>query len=229
MPAIKDGLILSGAAAVPSLGLTKTQDDEYSALQNVRGYARFASKRKGVQGMVTCAYSVLGIFDLKIDGDAYSPDKILVYLRDGSISLYDPTELMVLFEWLFDSTIPLYLQSPNLDWWDVTPAALTGFVPCNGVSAPASSLSADLFIPGNALFGFVASSTKIYRMFVDDQTNPGVPSLATREYGIASAVTSYSSTQAFATGFGPVFQNAASLKNYRLNIGNGGVIQLTQV
>ncbi len=218
----KNQKLLQGFNANPNSGLSKTDDDEYSYLQNVRGYSGFGSKRRGVVGMTTLSYGIMGIF-----GDASSPDKILVYTQDGNVTLFDPTELTVQFEFLFNTTSKLILQSPNLDWWDITPDATTGIIPAIGVVAPASSLSADLFVQNNALFGFQASSTKIYRMFIDISTNPLIPVAATRQYGTASAVINYSTDLAFATGYGPVIQDNL-LRSFRINVANGGYVQATQ-
>lgn len=219
-------LLLAGFSTGSNVGLTKTRDDEYSNLQNVRGNFLFGSKRRGVQGMVTLSYAILGIFDLKIDGDASSPDKIAVYDGSGSIVIYNPTELIVLFEFLFASSIYLNLQSPNLDWWEVYPDATTGILQCNGIAAPATTISSDTFIPVNALYGFTASSTKIWRLFVDLQ-NISNPAISVREYGPSSAVTTYSSVQAYTTGSGPVFQDNL-LRNHRLRVANGGFLELIE-
>jgi hypothetical protein len=219
--------LLTGFTAVSNVGLTKTKDSEYSNLQNVRGNFKFGSKRRGVQGMVTLSNAVLGIFDLKIDGDADSPDKIAVYDGAGNIILYDPTELTVLFEWLFASTVYLNLQSPDLNWWEVYPDATTGILKCNGVAAPASTTSTDLFIPNNALYGFVASTTKIYRVYVSIE-NINQPRVAVKQYGNSSAVTTYTSVVGYTTGSGPVFQDNL-LRNHRLRVLNGGFLNIIQV
>lgn len=226
----KQETLLSGFSSGSNVGLTKTRDGEYSVLQNVRGNFKFGSKRRGILGIDVLDNGVLGIFDLKIDGDAASPDKIAVYDGAGDIILYDPSEFNVLFEFLFESGVYLNLQSPDLDWWEVYPDATTGILQCNGIVAPGTTISADLPVPSNALFGFQASSTKIYRLFVDveELDTEFIPFIAIEEYSSYASTFTYSSVQAFTTGYGPVFEDSLS-RNQRLSVANGGILNIVEI
>ncbi len=221
--------VLTNFAAVPDVGELKREKGEYANLQNVRGWGGFGAKRRGVQNFPRALDSgIMGMFDLKIDGEPLSPDKILVVTQGGDYVLYDFTELISVFDFLFDAGVALYLQSPNLGWWDITPTTgdAGGLINPLGVAAPSSSISADLSVDVNQLFGF-EDSTGIWRMYVDT-SNPVVPSLSTKRYSTASSITGYTSTVAFATGVGPCFQTT-DLQRWRLTIDNSGILTLTSI
>lgn len=222
----KDKLLLQGFSSKPYTGLTKTDDHEYSVLQNVSGFGGFGAKRRGIQGMATLSSGILGIFDLKVDGDADSPDRFMVYLYNGTVVIYEPSELTVLFEYLFESTITINLQAPNLTCYSLIPDTSDGTLILTEIATPGTLTSSDLFVSATDLLGFVASTSKIYRLMINTSITP--PALAVREYGTASSVTSYSTALSFAAGYGPIFQSN-DLINYRLGVNNSAELILTEV
>jgi hypothetical protein len=212
--------ILHDFSAKPDQGNLKRQAGEYAFMQNVRGWGQRGKKRQGVQTRATLEFGVMGIFDIKVDGDPLSPDKILVYDNNGSIILYDWSELISIFDFLFDTGSELDLQSPDLNWWKVA-VDVSGAITVTGIAAPGTTISSDLFVAQNALFGFKFSTT-ISRLYIQAGT------IKTGIFGPSTPVTSYTTAQSFETGFGPVFQDG-NLDNFRLSVDNTGSLNSTQV
>ncbi len=200
---------------------------EYESLQNIRGYGGLGTKRQGVQPRLTLSYGVMGMCDLKVDGDPTSPDRILVVDANGSFILYDYSEFLASFAYLFATGIKLNLQSPDLNWWALTVNSSTGAINVTGIAAPTGALSADQSIRQDELYGF-AFATGIWRLSVV-ATGLGTPSIQTREYALSSATTTYSTAVSFNTGYGPVFQDDTGTQRWRLSIANGGATQITSI
>lgn len=212
------------------MGKLKTDDGQYSVLQNVRGWGGLGSKRRGVRTSARMSSGIMGIFDLKSEGDAATLDKILVVTANGDLNLFDYSELITVFDYLIEDGAGLVLQSANLSWWDIDPASGNGVIRTEGVAAPSSPRSTDLNIQQGQLFGF-ADSSGIWRRFVFEQvgiSGSKIGFLRGRRYALHEATTSYSSDLAFSTGVGPVFQTA-ELQRWRWTISNSGISRLTSI
>ena len=110
---------------------------------------------------------------------------------------------------LFDTGKRLLLQSQDLNWWDVTPG--DDGVPINTVlaSAPSVILSANLLVAYGKVLAFKRSVSNFQRLTAD-QFAMG---WATESLGsVPFYSTLYSSDQAFAYGYGPVFTDSATNK-----------------
>ena len=199
------------------MGLLKRAPGEWQVLQNLRGWGDRIKRRQGTRTSVTLDTGIMGIFDLAVDGDPLSPEKILVIGFDGTFNLYDFSELVSIFDYLFSTSTLLYLQSPDLNWWDVTPDSGTGIISPEVVAAPGTTITSDLNVFQNQLFGFL-DSTGVWAISVGTQGSP-----VTSRYGLASGETLYTSTQAFESGFGPVFQDNL-LTRWKLGINNAGAL-----
>lgn len=213
-------LILKGFTQSPDTGLLKNGINEYENLQNIRGWGDLGSKRRGVQTRVTLDTGIMGMFDLKIDSDPTSPDKIAVFTNGGDLVLYNYSELISSFDFMFETGITLALQSPDLNWWklDVSSTFPLG---TTGIVAPSTTISQDLNISQNELFGF-QDATGVTRVFIDDKI------IETKRYNLSTPVVSYSTVQAYTNGFGPVFQDSL-LQNWRLVVDNTGALDSEQV
>lgn len=212
--------ILTEFKAVPDQGNLKRLPGEYAFTQNARGWGKRGKKRAGVQTRVTLAYGIMGIFDVKVDGDPLSPDKIMVYDNNGTITFYEFSELTSIFDFLFDTGSSLNLQSPNLNWYNITVTA-GGILGTTQIAAPGTTISSDLRIDQNQLLGFNKTTTFV-RLYIEANF------VKTKQYNLSTPITSYTTAQAFTTGFGPVFQDA-NLLNFRLTVNNSGAIGSIQV
>lgn len=212
--------VLTKFRALPDQGNLKRQAGEYAFTQNVRGWGNRGAKRTGIQTRVTLDAGVMGIFDLKIDGEALSPDKIMVYDYNGDIILYDYSELISIFDFLFSSGSALYLQSPNLNWWSISVTANSSIMETQ-VAAPVTTISEDLQIAQNEIFGF--NNTTVFNSIYISSGN-----IKTKIYGLSTPVTNYTTTQAFVNGVGPVFEDS-NLNRFRLIVANGGILESIQV
>lgn len=86
-------LVHSGFSSAPDKGDLKRISSEYSFLQNVRGFGRRGLKRQGVQTKFVADASIMGLFDLNIDGYPPSADKIIAILSSGDIVVFNPSEI----------------------------------------------------------------------------------------------------------------------------------------
>ena len=213
---------LTGASASPDTGLLKKEAGEYTFLQNIRGWGGRTAKRTGVQFSASVT-NVMGIFDLQNDGDPTSLDKILVVDGDGDLVLYDYSELVTIFDYLFSTGITLSLQSSDLNWWDITPNTTTGVISPTVVTAPASTRSTDLSISQSQTFGFI-DSTGIWRLQVDSLDG----TVYTTRYATATSTNSFTTNLGFATGVGPVFQDEL-LTRWRLTVSTAGQLTATAI
>lgn len=215
--------ILTGCSVKPDLGALKRTSGEYAFLQNIRGRGRRVFKRTGVQSFASLNYGIMGMFDLKEDDDVFSPDLFLVWDNNGSLTTYGPTELITTFTFTYDFTTggALYLQSPDLNWWNIT-LDTTPLITVTGVAAPGTTISTDLIILQSQLLGF-KDSTGQSRLYIEDGT------IKTKRYAPASALIFYSTIQAFVTGKGPVFVDLSSADRWRLEVLNGGILAILGV
>lgn len=212
--------VFTGASTNPDSGSLKNEIGEYNGLQNIRGWGGFIAKRRGIQSSVELSSGILGIFDLYNDGDPLSPNKILVVDTNGDFVLYDYSELITIFDYLFSNGIKLGLQSPDLNWWSVIPND-SGELVATVISTPISTISSDLQVTQDQLFGFQMSSN-VYRLSVD----PTLGELKITSYNTTSGTIDYTQSQNFVTGVGPVFQTS-DLNHFRLTINNSGELVLT--
>lgn len=202
----------------PDTGELKHSDGEFSNLQNIRGWGKLGSKRRGIQFSTSLSGGVMGMFDLQIDGDPTSPNKILVVCTDGNFYLYDYSEFITVFDFMFDTGFYLLLQAPDLTWWRVSINATTGIPNITGVVAPINTITQDQFIPQSQIYGF-KNSSNAWRIFVGSAGN-----IKTQSYATPASTVLYTSNQAFETGFGPVFQDSTFLNNWRIKVANGGIL-----
>lgn len=212
----KEQEIYLGLSLAPDVGELKGDDGSYGFSQNERGWGDFIKKRQGVQSRANFDSAIMGIYDLKIDGDARSPDKILIITGEGSFELIDFSELTYNFTFLLDLGVNLVLQSPNSSWWNVIPDSL-GAMTSATTSAPASPLSVDLEVSANDSFGFTYASG-IWKLSVD-QT---IAAITTEAFSTTPYETLYASL-AFVTGKGVVIQTE-NLTRYRIAINNTGIL-----
>lgn len=220
---------LQGFAAKPDLGATKTAASEYLGLQNIRGRGYYGFKRQGVQYKASFTSGVMGIFDLAIDGDPLSLDKIMVISR-GRLTFFVWSEFVNTFNYLFAAGTKLNLQAPNLQWYSVAPVSASNpaweILP---ISAPVITLSVNLVVSANQLYGF-ADSTGAWRMFTSIIPGTDVATIESTRFNPPSALTTYSSAQSYNTGFGPVFQdNTTSPQNWLLSVTNAPALSLTPI
>lgn len=220
--------VLTGFATVPDTGSIKSEPGEYESLQNYRGWGKFGAKRQGVQTCFTQAFGVMGMFDLKNDGDPTSMDKILIVDANGSITLYDFTDFIIAFDYEIDTTNGghLVLQSPDLNWWQLEPNT-SGVLQITGSSAPGTTISTNLRILQNQYFGFL-DNNNLWGMYVD--AGGVTPLLKTKQYSKSLVpVTKYTTIQGFTTGFGPVLQDTLGQQWWRIGISNAGAITYTSI
>lgn len=204
---------------VADTGRTKVESGEWQYLQNVRGWGGRGRKRQGVQTVAKPTSGIMGFFDL--ENGAGTPDKVVVWLNSGSLLLYDWSELTTTFDYLMDGG-NLILQSPDLDWWQVSPDAATGLLGILGVAAPSVTRSTDLVLGQDETFGF-KQTAYVWRLFVPSTGFPTV-----RQYALAGGSATYTTDLAFSTGSGPVFTDEYLVRR-RIEVANGGIIQTTEV
>jgi hypothetical protein len=211
--------LMTGFSQAPDMGFLKRNDGQYGNLQNVRGWGKLGTKRQGVDTRDTLDYGVMGIFDAFRDGDPTSPNKLFVITQDGSMIVYDPTELLTTFDWVLDS-VSLYLQSPDLTWWAGIPDS-GGTLNWTASAAPASSQATDFVVAQSQIFGF-KDSTGIWRMSCPASI------LTIQRYGPTSALTTFSTPLAITTAAGIVFQDS-SLNFFKVTIDNSGITTITAI
>lgn len=107
-------------------------------------------------------------------------------------------------DYLFDGA-RLLLQAANLEWWDVTPDPTTGSPTNTVVTAPGTTLAANLSIAVNQYLAF-KDSTGNWRMTADQYAM----GWATERLGtVPNYTTRYTADRAFEFGFGPIFTDSA--------------------
>jgi hypothetical protein len=215
--------VLQQFESSPDMGDLKREPGEYQGLQNVRGWGGLGSKRRGVQSSVTLDYGVMGIFDLQNDGDPTSLDKIIVVDNNGDITSYDFSELTTIFDYLFDTSVQLAIQSPDLNWWDITPNTTTGIVTPTVIATPSSTISTSLELSQNETLGFL-DSTGVWRLSISGNSG----TITTQRYGLASSATTYTTIQAFTNGNEPIFTDQF-LTRWKMSIDNSGLISTTAI
>lgn len=215
--------VYSESSLSPDLGLLKRSKGEYGNLQNFRGWGKKIAKRRGIQFSQSQESGIMGIFDLRNDGDPLSPDKILVVNGDGEFVLYQYSEFITVFNFLFATGFKLVLQSPDLTWWSVAPNTTTGIPESIVISTPVSTISTDLEVSQSQYFGF-QNTSNIYRFTVDS----GTGSLQVTSFAYTTGTVVYSQNQAFVNGVGPVFQDE-TLSRWRLQINNSGALITTSI
>lgn len=203
----------------PDVGSLKGTDSEWDNLQNLRGWGNLISRRKGVRSSLVMESGIMGIHDLQTADDPTSLDKILVTLNNGSLVFLDYSEIYTAFNYLFTGSAKLALQSPDDNWWDVTPNS-SGEINPTVIATPSTTISTDLNLGVTDLFGF-ESSTVIYKMSVNDL---GGVELDT--YGLSPSETEYTDTRAFTKLVGPVF-TSGNLSRFRLTCDNAGNLTTT--
>jgi hypothetical protein len=161
----------------------------------------------------------MGIHDLLVDNDPTSLDRILVTLSDGSLVFLTNDEIFVSFTYLFTGSAKLALQSPDGNYWNITPDS-TGAINPTVLTTPSTTITTDLNIGNNELFGF-QSSTVVYQLTVTDIGSPEI-----RTYNLTGSETEYTTTQAFVNGVGPVF-TSGNLTRFRLSCDNSGSLTTT--
>lgn len=222
--------ILKGFSQVPDVGSLKTDNGEYSFLQNVRGFGRLGAKRLGVQSRVVMESGIMGMHDLKIDDEPTSPDKIMIVTYDGSITIFDWSEFIVVFDYIFSTGFHLNLQAPNLKWYSVVPTSPTvGSWVLTEIAAPASTIATDFPLAANQLFGFQDASG-IWRMHPRYLSGLAFPGVGATRYAAGIAVTTYTADRSFVTGVGPVFTDEKPTpQNWRLTVTNAPALMMTSV
>lgn len=213
-------LPLHGFNQKPDQGKLKRGTAEYESMQNVRGIGHHGTKRPGVATLDSTDSAIMGIFDLKVDSDPTSPDKIVVMTRGGDWLMYEAAELLTVFNYLMASGIYLNLQSPDLNWWSVT-ANASGLIPLTVIAAPASSQASDFNVAVGQLFGF-ADSAGIWRIYSEAAFT------RSRRYATVPATTTYSSALSISDGYGIVFEEP-NLNRVRYTINNSGFIISTVI
>lgn len=214
--------LYTGANLESDVGHLKGDPRAWDNLQNIRGWGNFIAKRQGIQNSVSSSYGTMGIFDLRNDGDPLSPDKILVVNTNGDFVLYDFSEFVVVFDFMFNTGINLNLQAPNNTWFSVRPDE-DGEITTTFIAAPVTTISSDLLILQDEYFGFQMTSNT-YRLNVNGTTGE----LQVSSYGPSTATTAYSSNQSFVKTVGPVFQDEF-LQRWRLSVSNIGELTLTAI
>lgn len=107
-------------------------------------------------------------------------------------------------DYLFDGA-RLLLQSPQGDWWDATPG--NDGLPNNvTVTAPGSTLSANLVLTSSQIMGFKLSATVMMQISADQFA---LGAFYQRINSAPYYTTRYTADRAFTTGFGPVFTDGA--------------------
>lgn len=200
---------------VADTGRTKVDHGEWQYLQNVRGWGGRGRKRNGVSTVARPNSGVMGFFD--IENGAGSADKILVWLNDGSLVLYDYSELTTTFDYLMDGG-RLMLQSPDLTWYEVLPNATTALLQTVESAAPSVTRSTDMTVGAGELFGWLGA-TRVLRAVM-----PTTGLVSVREYALALGSQTFSTDLAFDYGSGLVLTDDRLVRR-RLAVANGGLIQ----
>ena len=213
-------LPLHGFDVKPDLGKLKRAPSEYENLQNVRASGDRGQKREGIAPVYSFSSGVMGIWDLKTDDDPTSNNKVAIWTRDGTMTLFELSEIISSFEYLIDTGITLYLQSPDLNWWSWAPNS-SGLMVGTVVAAPSSSQSTDFNVAVGQLFGF-EDATGIWRL----KTVNGF--YQTQRYALAPYTTLYSTTLSIATGAGIVFEET-NLNRVRISTNNAGSLITTVI
>jgi hypothetical protein len=216
--------LLQGFNTITDTGYLKADDGEYTWLQNVRGWGGAGRKRKGVQTLRTFGGGVMGWLDMRVDNDATVMDKILIVTGDGSLWSLAPEELAISFDYLINTTSngKLYLQSPNLTWFDCTPTSAGAINPTEA-AAPTTTITADQVIAQSEAFGFLFASVT-WLLGVDELTQ----AIMLTEYPVVSGLTTYTTTRAFVTGVGPVLTGSTGLQ-YRVSVNNDSSLTTTEL
>ncbi len=213
--------VLRRFSTVPDKGLLKCDAGEYPLMQNIRGIGGRGFKRAGIKTSARLSTAPMGIFDLYMG--AGTPDKVAIITRDGYLTLYGLTELVLNFDHLMASGVNIALQSPDLTWYLVAPNATTGIMRTTEATvAPTTIRSSDLVIQQGQLLGF-ATATLIWGQSI---TTGGF--IRTTEFVLAEATTTYTADLAFSFGHGPVFEDA-NVVLHRLNVANGGILGTTEL
>lgn len=222
MPDIsKTSQLLQGFNCIADSGYLKQEDGEYSHLQNIRGWMGKGAKRRGVRPIKNFTTGIMGMFDPYIDGEGNSLNKIIIVTQNGSLWLMDPTELTTTMDFLHGTASKFYMQSPDLSWWDCGPTS-AGLLTPAGITYAGASISADLTIAATQSYGF-SFTGKTYRWWVGTD---GAISL--REYVAVSGLTEYTTTRAFATGYGLIF-TSDDLTQRKLTIDNAGAFNIIEL
>lgn len=214
--------LLQGFNCLTDSGALKNLDGEYPYLQNIRGWGKYGTKRKGIQTIRNFDSGIMGMFDLKIDGDSTLPDKVLIVTYDGSIWLFNSTEIVSSFDILFASGIKLFLESPNGEDWNITPAAATGIITPTSTAAIPLTNTTDYFISNSTTLGF-ATTSNIWRLYLDDDGTP-----ITESYPLLGGASGITANMAFITTKGLVFESSTGVRR-RLTINNSGALVTTEI
>jgi hypothetical protein len=211
--------LFTQSVLAPDMGNLKGSQSEWENLQNLRGWGNLISRRKGVRSSLIMESGIMGIHDLQTTEDPTSSDKILLTLNNGSLVFLDYSEIYTAFNYLFTGSAKLALQSPDDNWWDVTPNS-SGEINPTVIATPSTTISTDLNLGVTELLGFESSSV-IYKMSINDL---GAVEIDT--YGLSPSETEYTTTQAFTKLVGPVF-TSGNLQRFRLTCDNAGSLTTT--
>lgn len=156
----------------------------------------------------------LGIFNL-----TWEDGTIHVVGQIGSVMYNFSTD----FDYLFGSGIRWLQQSPDLNWWDLTPDPVTGAISPTTVTFSGTALTSDLLVTRYQLFGFQGTGV-IWRVRPDVFTG----SLIREPYGIGTGLTTYAADRAFATGYGITLTDLNGDK-WKYEVDNSGIVTKTPV
>lgn len=212
--------IIEQAFLTPDSGLLKGKPSEWQNIQNFRGWGNRITRRRGVRNSQIFSSGVMGIHDLLVDDDPTSLDRVLITLNDGSLVFLSNDEIFASFTYLY-TTGTLALQSPDLNWWNITPSS-SGVIAPIVIATPSTTISSDLSINNNQLFGF-QSSTVIYALYVNT-----IGTAEIKTYTLTGSENIVTTQQAFISGVGPVFQDT-DLNRWRIQINNAGELVTTAI
>ena len=119
--------------------------------------------------------------------------------------------------YLWDTGAKLYLQSPDLNWWDVTPEP--DGVPNNTpVVYAGATLGANLSIGAAEVLAFKQSTT-LYWQMQGDESAMGWSTTRLGFVPYLGTVATFTGIRAFLSGFGPVFADGNG-NNWKLQADN---------
>jgi hypothetical protein len=190
--------VLQGFSAVPDVGNLKLNKDEYAGLINIRGFGRLGAKRTGIRTLASYDSGVMGIFDLRNDGDPGSADKILVVLQNGDLVTYSQSDFDPQFYWGFELGSGITMQSSDGRWWDLKADPDLDKLYLNEVAAPAYQRNSNFTFSSGQWVGF-SGTLGIERLWVEDKK------FKVQRYGFGEPKFLFQYNVGFRYPWGPVF------------------------
>jgi len=121
-------------------------------------------------------------------------------------------------DYLFDEGARLLIQAPNGEWWNATPDFSTNSSPDNTVSYSGATISANLVLTAGQYMMFKDTINNTYTQIGAD--DKAMNYFYEKHGRVPFYTTRYTSDQAFASGFGPVFTDSNGNK-WKLQADNG--------